>query len=597
MSRTCLVVPVFALLLVVLPALSAGDFPGPGWKRRADPVASPLAVPGGQITEFLGPSPKSLNYYLDNNVFSARVFGAMYETLIDMNSQTLEYEPALAEQWSISADKKTFTFRLDTAAKWSDGTPITAADVAWTYKTILAPENLTGVHKISLERLNPPEVLDSRTIRFTAKEVHWQNLGACGGFHILPKHIFGGRDFNKINFEFPVVSGPYRLGEIKEGISLSLERRADWWRRDWVSLRNTGNFQTIKYRFYEDRVNAFEAFKKGDIDMYPVYTARLWMKETNGDRFRRNWIVKQKIYNHHPIGFQGFAMNLRRPPFDDVRVRKAMAHLVDRRTMNRTLMYDQYFLHRSYFEDLYDSAHPCPNELTEFDREAARNLLAAAGWRVNPENGILAKDGRTFEFTFLSRSPSSERFLAIYDEALKDVGIRMKIEKKDWAAWAKDMDEFNFDMTWAAWGAGLFKNPEPMWASKEANRKGGSNITGFSDRRVDELIEKQKAIFDVSERHAICRRIDRLVYEQFPYVLLWNINYVRLLYWQKFGTPDCVIGKYSTEDSSYWWEDEDAIAELEDAIANQDMLPPRPAVVRYDQIFRPSRAVELPVPK
>jgi microcin C transport system substrate-binding protein len=416
--------------------------------------------------------------------------------------------------------------------------------------------------------------------------VHWQNLGAAGGFHILPKHAFADRDFNAINFEFPVISGPYRLDEIKEGIYLTLKRRPDWWRRSWPSMQNSGNFETLKYRFFADRNNAFEAFKKGQIDVFPVYTARLWVKETTGASFAKNWIVKQKIVNQRPVGFQGFAMNMRRPPFDDVLVRKAMAHLIDRRTMNRTIMYDQYFLHRSYYEDLYDEAHPCPNPLTEFDKEKARELLKAAGWVVNPDTGILEKAGREFSFSFLTRSASSNNFLAIYNEALKDVGIKMSIEQKDWAAWAKDMDSFNYDMTWAAWGAGLFKNPEPMWSSKEANRPGSSNITGFADPRVDKLIEAQKTIFDVQKRHEICRQIDQIVFEQYPYALLWNINYVRLLYWNKFGMPETVIGKYSMEDTGYWWYDEDTAMELQEAMERGDPMPRRPPVVVFDQVFQ-----------
>ncbi len=570
--------------------LPAQVFPPEGWTDKLDPLASPDAVVGGEVVVFAGQSPKSFNYYLDNNVFSSKVFSSMFETLLNMNSMTLEYEPHLAEKWSISADKKTFTFWLDPDARWSDGKPITAEDVKWTYDAIMMPENMTGVHKVSLERLEPPVVLGTYKIQFRAKEVHWQNLGAASGFHILPKHVFAGRDFNKINFEFPVVSGPYRLGKYEEGIYATLEQRHDWWKRNAPSSRGSGNFQTIKYKFFAERSNGFEAFKKGQIDMFAVYTAYLWVNQAKGEKFDKNWIVRQKIVNRHPIGFQGFAMNMRRPPFDDVRVRKAMACLVDRRKMNRTLMYNQYFLHRSYYEDLYDKEHPCPNTLTEFDKEKARKLLAEAGWKVNSQTGFLEKQGRRFVIKFLTRAPSSEKFLAVFGEALKDVGIELVIDKKDWAAWAKDMDEFNYEMTWAAWGAGLFKNPESMWASKEADRRSGNNITGFKDARVDQLIEKQKAIFDLNQRHQICREVDQIVFEQHPYVLLWNIDYVRLLYWNKFGTPDTVLSKYGTESTGYWWLDEDASAELAHAMATGQALPRKPGKVVFSEVFRPAAA-------
>ena len=289
---------------------------------------------------------------------------------------------------------------------------------------------------MSLETFGHPEIVDAHTIRFTAKEVHWRNLGAVGGMSIMPAHAFKDQDFNKINFEFPVISGPLRIAEIKEGIFTRMERRKDWWGWALASNRNQMNFDSITYRFFAETENAFEAFKKGQIDVFAMNVARLWVKETTGEKFEKNWIVKQKVRNHQPSGFQGFAMNMRRAPFDDVRVRKAMAHLLDREKMNSTLMYSQYFLHKSYFEDLYGADTPCTNEVFTFDKEKARALLKDAGWVANPETGILEKGGKPFAFEFLGRSASEDKFLVIFGEDLKDVGISMKIEKKDWAATA-----------------------------------------------------------------------------------------------------------------------------------------------------------------
>ncbi len=580
---------IFLAALLPLSATGVETFPGSDWQDRPNPIASPEALTGGEIAIFAGQYPKSLNYYLDNNSFSVEVFGAMFESLLGMHPITLEYQPGLAKKWTISEDKKTFTFSLDPHAKWSDGRPISTQDVKWTFDAILDPQNLTGPHKVALERFDSPMVLDDGTIRFRAKDVHWMNLGAVGGFQILPKHVFAGLDFNKINFEFPVVSGPYRLGPINEGVFITLQRRQDWWNIDAPNSQYTGNFERLKFRFYAERENAFEAFKKGQLDLYPIYTSRLWINETKGEKFSNDWIVKQKIYNQNPIGFQGFAMNMRKPPFDDFRVRLAMAHLLDRPKMNSTLMYSQYFLHRSYFEDLYDKQHPCPNKLVTFDKAKARQLLGQAGWNVNPATGFLEKNGRKFAFKFLTRQASTDKFLAIYAEDLKDVGIELIIDRKDWAAWARDMDEFNYEMTWAAWGSGVFKNPESMWLSKEAERKGGNNITGFKDATVDALIEKQKSIFDIQQRHTIYRKIDQIIFAAHPYVLLWNINYTRLLYWNKFGMPDAVLSKYGDETSAYWywWIDEDSQADLEDAMNAGLPLPPKESAVYFDETFSP----------
>ena len=128
-----------------------------------------------------------------------------------------------------------------------------------------------------------------------------------------------------------------------------------------------------------------------------------------------------------------------------------------------------------------------------------------------------------------------------------------------------------------------------MWSSKEADRKSGSNISGFKNKRVDELIAKQKSIFDVNERNQINREIDQIIYRQVPYVLLWNINYHRLLYWNKFGTPPWVEPKYGSEYSpiTYWWLDQDSEADLKDAMQTNSTLAPKPPAVFFDETYAP----------
>lgn len=575
------------LMLLALGVRAEQVFSDPDYENQPNPLASPFAYVGGDIHIFAGGSPKSLNAYLDNNTFSVSILGSLYETLLTDDPITLEERPYLARQWAISDDKKTFTFWMDPRARWSDGKPVTVEDVKWTFDALRDPKNLTGVYKVALESFERAEIIGEDAIRFHAREVHWRNLGTLGGIWILPKHVFAEKDFNLINFEFPVVSGLYRLGEIKEGQFISLERRDDWWRKDFVSSAGVGNFQTIRFKIFENRENAYEAFLKGDIDIYPIYTSRIWVNETQGEKFTRNWIIKQKVVNYNPVGFQGFAMNMRRFPFDDVRVRQAMAHLVNRERMNETLMYSQYFMHRSYYEDLWDEKHPCPREPIPFDKDRARVLLAEAGWKANPETGILEKDGRPFSFQFLSRSPTSAKFLAIFQQDLKDVGVDMEINQKDLSAWAKDMDSFNYQMTWASWSAGVRKDPEGMWHSREAERDSGNNITGFKSERVDAIIEKQKKIFDIQARHDLVREVDSLIFDDYPYALLWNIDYTRLLYWNKFGTPPTVLSKYGDERAAYWywWLDEDSLAELEDARENGRALPGLPYEIDFDKEY------------
>ncbi len=586
--------PLLALFMVPR-LLSAAPPTSPTWQKTPDPIASPLAYPGGTLVSYAGQYPASFNYYLANNTFSGEIFGLLYESLLDLDPASLEYAPGLAREWDISDDKKTITLHLDPDAQWSDGRPITSEDVLWTYEAVMDPENMTGPHKVSLERFETPVVLDTNTIAFTAKEVHWQNVGAVGGFLILPKHAYENEDFNRLNFSFPVVSGPYRIGPIQENVSIDLVRRQDWWRAPQKRTDHLYNFDTLRYRFYAERENAFEAFEQEHIDIYPVFTARLWSQSTQGTRYRNNWIIRQEVRNHQPVGFQGFAMNLRRAPFDDRLVRQAMAHLLDRERMNRTLMFGQYFLHRSYYEDLYFDGTPCQNPTFDYDPDKADALLKQAGWIRNPDTGLREKNGEPLAFSFLTRATTAERFLQIYNEDLKRAGIQLKIDRLDWAAWTRAMSRYDFDMTWAAWGAGLFKNPESMWHSEEAERPGGNNITGFAHPEVDRLIEQQKTLFDVEQRHAIVRRIDAILTAHTPYILLWNSNANRLLYWNKFGTPRTVLSQYGDASATraYWWYDEDAAASLNMARNNKLPLPPLPPIIDFDKINIPAHHPSL----
>ncbi len=566
-----------ALVVMGTGAYAGEVFPKEGWTEAPNPLASEFAEKGGRLVAFMGPYPKSFNYYLDQNMMSAELFGQFYESLLTRNPLTLELEPLLADRCEMSDDGLTFTFHMNPLAKWSDGQPVTAEDVRWTVEAILDPKNLTGPHKIGLERFEPPEVIDDSTIRFVAKKPHWQNLIELAGLQVLPKHAFEGKDFNLQNFEFPVVSGPYHLGAIKEGIQVTLERRPDWWAADLPRFQKVANFDTLVFRFFESRDNALEAFKKGEIDLFPVYTAHVWENQTQGEKFNKNWIVRQEIENQKPVGFQGIALNLRRPPLDDPRVRRALAHLYHREKMNETLMYNAYFLHRSYYEDLYDAENPCTNDLIPFDKDAARALLAEAGWTANPKTGWLEKDGKRLSLRYLSRSGSDDKFTSIFQEDLKDVGIELIVDKKDWSSWSKDMDDYNFDMTWAAWGAGLFKNPESMWLSTEADRPSGQNITGYKNEKVDALIEAQRTEMDIAKRHAIVKQIDAILSRDIPYVLLWNKKTTRLLTWNKFGTPDNPLGKYGSENAAFslWWADPDAEADFIHAMETDRALPAR----------------------
>lgn len=567
------------------PATSGGmveDQFKPSYGER-DPIALANTIAGGTFTTWGGSFPKSLNMFLDYNRFSANVMGLLYEPLISLHSTENRPVGVLAESWEVAEDEMTFTFKIRKNATWSDGKPISSADIQFFYDVMLNPKNLTSLFRVSLKRFERPVVVDEKTVQIKANTKHWNNFFQAGNMVAFPSHIWKGKDFNKINFEFPVVSGPYRLGEVKKGRSISLQRRHDWWGRS--NFYNSGkyNFHKIVYRSMTDRNKALEAFKKGIFDAYPIYTSSIWMKKTQFEQVQKGWVVRQAVYNKQPKGYQGLAVNLRNPKFEDVRVRQALGYLLNREAMNEKFMYNQYFLLNSFYPDLYENNINPAREVTPYNPEKARQLLADAGWTVN-EEGKLVKAGQAFEITFLSAAEDF-RHLNLYIEDLKSVGIQARIEKINRSSLTKRIDNHDFEMFWTAWGASRLRDPESAWHSSTADQKASQNYPGVQDAEIDRLIDQQKVEYDMDKRIEIIKQIDDRLAEIIPYIFLWQSDHGRILYWNKFQTPEYVFDKFSQEESiiTYWWEDPALATSLTEAMESDQSLPKKRFKVVYQE--------------
>lgn len=548
-----------------------------------DPIADGAAVKGGSFFTWAGGYPKSLNMWLEYSQFSVQVAGMMFEPLITMDPVRDEPLGVLAKSWEISPDKKTYTFKICPDAVWSDGVPVTAQDIQFYYDVMMNPKNLTSLFRVDLQRFLRPEVIDDKTVRITASQAHWMNFWTAGGFFALPKHVWEKLDFNEINFDFPVVSGPYRIYQVQTNRSVIMQRRGDWWGRNLKANQHKYNFDYLVFRAEEDRTKALEMLKRGDFDLYPIYTARIWAQQTDFPQVAKNWVVRQTVYNEEPKAFQGFAMNLRRPQFQDVRVREALAHLLNRELMLDRLMFNEYFLLNSYYPDLYSDNRNPDAPFLKYDPARARALLEEAGWKVDTD-GVLKKDGQPFELVFLNWGETLPQ-LNIYLEDLKSVGIKARIDLVSFASFTKRVDEHDFDMVWSNWSASRLRDPETMWHSKTADEIASQNHPGVKNPEIDALIEAQKQEMDLSKRNAILREIDRRLTVLMPYVLLWQSDRDRLLYWNRFGTPKSVLDKFDREDSAlvYWWFDAKKSAALDEAQRTGQALPPLPREVHYKE--------------
>jgi len=532
-----------------------------------DPIAVPNeAVQCGDINLWGASTPFSLNMWQDYNSFSVSVMSMLFEPLAELHSTENRPVGVLASSYEISPDGMSYSFEIDSRAKWSDGKPITAYDVQFYYDVIMNPKNLTPIFKVGLSRLERPEVLDSLHFTIKAKDPHWGNFWEAAGMVAFPKHIWENTDFNSIRFEFPVVSGPYSIKQMKIDRALELVSRPDWWGRQKKYNAGKYNFNKITYRFMEDRNKALEALKKGDFDAYPIYTSSIWINQTDFEAIKKGYVLKNRVFNEEPKGFQGFALNLRRDKFKDIRVRKALSLLLNRELMNEKFMFNQYFLLNTYFPSLWAGNKNPDAPLYPYAPDSARKLFEEAGYTVNAQGKLTDKDGKLFELTFLNYA-EDVRHTTKFQEDLKAVGIESKIETVSLSTFRQRIDDADFDLCWLAWGAGRLSDPEASWHSKTANDKGTNNVPGLQDSIIDSLIEAQKTEQNLDARNEILKKMDARLTEIIPYILLWQSDNNKILHWNRFGYPKSLYGKFNREDAIpvYWWYSTEKAQKLQDS--------------------------------
>ncbi len=534
--------------------------------------------------------------------FNRMLTSLCYETLLDLDPITYDYAPLLANKWAIAEDKVSFFFHIDERAKWSDGVPVTSNDMVATWDKYVDPGIEDPFNNDYYSKYERPIAITDQVVMIKSKKLNWRTFMSAGFFVILPGHILSkisGEEFLK-EYQFKMLpgSGPYTYESSKTNEEIILRRRTDWWQKDFERTIGYNNFDKLHYLFISDENLVKEKFKKGELDWLHVLVAREWHQEfipAMMPQIAKGWIQKRKVYTHQPCGTQGIAFNMRKPPFDDIRIRKAIAYLFNREKMMDKLFFNEYeFLDSFYPNSPYENPD---NPKIRYNPDKAVELLEEAGWlQANRDSdGWLVKDGKRFEVTLNFVSKGSERFMTVFQEDLRDVGIKLNLKQVTWATDIKEVGERNFQMNSRAYGAILFPNPESSMHSKFADKPNNNNIWGLKNDRIDEICASYTLMFDPKERIEAVKEIDGIAAKMHLYALGWFSPHTRILYWNKFGMPPGIMSKISDERSiaSLWWYDEEKDKALKEAMKNDTKLPRGKEVVKWWDENYPQKDLEV----
>jgi microcin C transport system substrate-binding protein len=576
-----------------VPAEQGGrGFTGEGWETNTDfdLIGDPRAVKGGVLQQaMMTDFPSTLRYYGPNvSAWNQMLHGMVYENLLGLHPTTLDYMPELATHWQISSDRRGFRFRLNPNARWSDGVPVTSEDVIASWKLVVDKGLQDPARMQVYSNFEPPVAEGRYIVSVRAKTENWQNFLYFSGMFIYPGHVLskidGATYVRDYNYRMLPGTGPYAVAEadVAKGKMITIRRRKDFWaERDRANV-GTANFDEIRQIVVRDRNLEFEMFKRGDMDYYVVQRAQMWVEELNYSNIQRGLNQKRKVFNHNPNGIQGVAINTRREPFTDIRVRRALRHLFNRELMVQKLMYNEYMMMDSIFPG---SINENPqNEKIRYDPPQALKLLAEAGWSGRDSAGRLVKGGRPLNLEIVYGDQQSERFFTIYQEDLRRVGITLNLRLVTFETLIKLLDERTFDMASIAYTGEVFPSPEQSLLSRLADEKNTNNITGFKNARADAIIEAYRTAFAVEERTKLLRELDGLVTNAHHWILEWTAPYERVVYWNKFGMPEGVLTRVGDwrDIPSLWWLDPQREQALHTAMGSASAkLEPGPSDNRY----------------
>ncbi|KLK92391.1 bicyclomycin resistance protein [Microvirga vignae] len=549
------------------------------------PYANPDAPKGGRITLAIQGTFDSLNPFIVLGVAPPAVPTYVVQSLM-MRSQDEPFTVygLVARSAEMPEDRSSVTFNLDSRARFSDGHPLTAEDVRFTFE--LLKKHGKPFYRSSFGQAKTVVVENPHRIKFDLSGSNDRELPLLiAMMPIFPAHATNPDTFANTTLTPPIGSGPYAITEVRPGERVVLKRRKDFWAEDLPILRGLYNFDEIRYDLYRDANTMFEAFKAGLYDYRLEGDPTRWASGYDFPGIRSGRIVRETIPIQLPKGMNGFVFNTRRAIFADVRVREALGYMFDFDWLNRNLFYGLLKRSDSFFagSELSSTGRPATTRERELlapfpgavrediregrwappvadgsgrDRETARQaltLLSEAGWVL--ENNILRhKDtGEPFAFEMLVNSRQQERLALNYAQTLERIGLSVKVRLVDDVQYWRRISRFEYDMIQWVWPASASPGNEQRnrWGSAAAKRDGSFNYSGATSPAIDRMVDALLEAKSREEFVSAVRALDRVLLSGFYVVPLFYVGDQWLAYDSTLKKPDRtgLFGSYI----DVWW--------------------------------------------
>src|SRR5882757_2333144 len=553
------------------------------------------APKGGTFSQLAGGGTATFNSFNtlilkgDHAVDMEQTFAALMWRAADEPDAVYAYA---ADQVTVSADGRTYKFRLRDGITFHDGSPIKAEDVAFSLTTLK-----TKGHPAIGNLLRDMEAAEAEgdrfvVVRFTPTRSRSAPLTAAN-LPILSKAYYTAHPFDETSMEPPLGSGPYKVGKFEQGRYVEFERVKDWWGASLPITRGQFNFDVLRYDYYRDRDTAFEGFTSKSYTFREEFTSRVWATRYDFPAIKDGRVKRESIPDERPSGMQAWMMNTRRPQFQDVRVRQALSYAFDFEWANKNLMFDAYARTQSCFQnsDMMAKGKPSREELALLepykdklpadvfgeawnspisdgsgqDRRQLRRsaeLLNTAGWTVKDGKRVNA-NGEPLAFEFLAFERVSEPHHALYIKNLAALGIDAAMRVVDPVQYRSRMQDFDFDVSMNRISLPLTPGDalRAYFSSKSAEGKGSPNFSGIANPIVDALIDKAIAANDRQSLYTACRALDRVLRGEHYWVAGWYKPSHWISYWDTFGRPGAKP-HYARGIPETWWLDADKAAKL-----------------------------------